>query len=268
MSNNKYIFLFDNLDQCAIIYNKNDDYLIEFEAYVLHFFFYYFLISLFLKLRKGYDSLKLSERQKKIVEIVKIQQPVSGERISELLDISRATLRSDLSFLTLVGILKATPKIGYTYSGSDLETLFFFDTFQKDVADIMTSPVLVTHDSYIQDAIITLFMYDADVLYVIDEDKLLLGIMSRKDLLRASLNSNIDSTPVAVCMTRMPHIITCNKEMNILEAAALLQDHSIDSLPVVEEKNDRKIVGSVTKSALLDYIIQHARSAEMKREEG
>ena len=55
--------------------------------------------------------------------------------------------------------------------------------------------------------------------------------------------------------------------MNILEAAALLQDHSIDSLPVVEEKNDRKIVGSVTKSALLDYIIQHARSAEMKREE-
>ena len=90
------------------------------------FSFTTFLISLFLKLRKGYDSLKLSERQKKIVEIVKIQQPVSGERISELLDISRATLRSDLSFLTLVGILKATPKIGYTYSGSDLETLFFF----------------------------------------------------------------------------------------------------------------------------------------------
>ena len=111
--------------------------------------------------------MKLSERQKKIVEIVKLHQPLSGEKISELLDISRATLRPDLSFLTLVGILKATPKIGYTYSGLDLETLFFFDTFQKEVAEIMTSPVLVTHDSYIQDAIITLFMYDADVLYVI-----------------------------------------------------------------------------------------------------
>ena len=57
--------------------------------------------------------MKLSERQKKIVEIVKVQQPLSGEKISELLDISRATLRSDLSFLTLVGILKATPKVGY-----------------------------------------------------------------------------------------------------------------------------------------------------------
>jgi len=211
--------------------------------------------------------LKLSERQKKIVDIVKLHQPLSGEKISELLDISRATLRPDLSFLTLVGILKATPKIGYTYSGLDLETLFFFDTFQKEVAEIMTSPVLVTHDSYIQDAIITLFMYDADVLYVIDEGKLLLGIMSRKDLLRASLNSGIQTTPVAVCMTRMPHIITCTKDMNILEAAALLQDHAIDSLPVVDEENDRKIVGTVTKSALLDYIILQARNAELKSEE-
>ena len=211
--------------------------------------------------------MKLSERQKKIVEIVKMHQPLSGEKISDLLDISRATLRPDLSFLTLVGILKATPKIGYTYSGLDLETLFFFDTFQKEVAEIMTSPVLVTHDSYIQDAIITLFMYDADVLYVIDEDKLLLGIMSRKDLLRASLNSSILTTPVAVCMTRMPHIITCTKDMNILEAAALLQDHAIDSLPVVDEENDRKIVGTVTKSVLLDYIILQARNAELKSEE-
>ena len=211
--------------------------------------------------------MKLSERQKKIVEIVKMHQPLSGEKISDLLDISRATLRPDLSFLTLVGILKATPKIGYTYSGLDLETLFFFDTFQKEVAEIMTSPVLVTHDSYIQDAIITLFMYDADVLYVIDEDKLLLGIMSRKDLLRASLNSGIQTTPVAVCMTRMPHIITCTKDMNILEAAALLQDHAIDSLPVVDEENNRKIVGSVTKSVLLDYIILQARNAELKSEE-
>ena len=211
--------------------------------------------------------MKLSERQKKIVDIVKLHQPLSGEKISELLDISRATLRPDLSFLTLVGILKATPKIGYTYSGLDLETLFFFDTFQKEVAEIMTSPVLVTHDSYIQDAIITLFMYDADVLYVIDEGKLLLGIMSRKDLLRASLNSGIQTTPVAVCMTRMPHIITCTKDMNILEAAALLQDQAIDSLPVVDEENDRKIVGTVTKSALLDYIILQARNAELKSEE-
>lgn len=209
--------------------------------------------------------MKLTKRQKEIVEIVKKDQPVSGEKISELLDVSRATLRSDLSFLTLVGILKASPKVGYTYSGSDLETLFFFDTFQKKVEDVMTSPVLVAHDSFIQDAIITLFMYDADVLYVIDEKKQLLGILSRKDLLRAALNDNIDVTPVAVCMTRMPHIKTCHKDLNILEAAALLQDFAIDSLPVVEEQNEGHIIGTITKSALLDFIIQEARNAEVNR---
>ena len=209
--------------------------------------------------------MKLTKRQKEIVEIVKKDQPVSGEKISELLDVSRATLRSDLSFLTLVGILKASPKVGYTYAGSDLETLFFFDTFQKKVEDVMTSPVLVAHDSFIQDAIITLFMYDADVLYVIDEKKQLLGILSRKDLLRAALNDNIDVTPVAVCMIRMPHIKTCHKDLNILEAAALLQDFAIDSLPVVEEQNEGHIIGTITKSALLDFIIQEARNAEVNR---
>ena len=209
--------------------------------------------------------MKLTKRQKEIVEIVKKDQPVSGEKISELLDVSRATLRSDLSFLTLVGILKASPKVGYTYAGSDLETLFFFDTFQKKIEDVMTSPVLVSHDSFIQDAIITLFMYDADVLYVIDEEKKLLGILSRKDLLRAALNDNIDVTPVAVCMTRMPHIKTCHKDLNILEAAALLQDFAIDSLPVVEEQNEGHIIGTITKSALLDFIIQEARNAEVNR---
>lgn len=209
--------------------------------------------------------MKLTKRQKEIVEIVKKDQPVSGEKISELLDVSRATLRSDLSFLTLVGILKASPKVGYTYAGSDLETLFFFDTFQKKVEDVMTSPVLVAHDLFIQDAIITLFMYDSDVLYVIDEKKQLLGILSRKDLLRAALNANIDVTPVAVCMTRMPHIKTCHKDLNILEAAALLQDFAIDSLPVVEEQNEGHIIGTITKSALLDFIIQEARNAEVNR---
>lgn len=70
--------------------------------------------------------MKLSERQEQIIQLVKDYQPVSGEKISELLDVSRATLRSDLSFLTLAGILQATPKIGYTYSRFGFRSLFLF----------------------------------------------------------------------------------------------------------------------------------------------
>ncbi|MGT2847208.1 CBS domain-containing protein [Streptococcus massiliensis] len=209
--------------------------------------------------------MKLTDRQKQIVDIVKKREPLSGEKISELLDISRSTLRADLSFLTLVGILKATPKVGYTYSGSDLETLFFYDTFQTKVEAVMTSPLLLPQSTFIQDAIIDLFMYDADVLYVVGEEKELLGVISRKDLLRAALNTNINTTPIAVCMTRQPHIKTCHKDMNILEAAVILQDLEIDSLPVVDEDDDKAVIGNITKSSLLDFIIREARKAEVSR---
>ncbi|GGP10623.1 CBS domain-containing protein [Oceanobacillus neutriphilus] len=209
--------------------------------------------------------MKLSERQEQIIQLVKDYQPVSGEKISELLDVSRATLRSDLSFLTLAGILQATPKIGYTYAGSDLETFFFFKTFDTKINEIMIPPLLINQNTSIRDAITNLFIYDVGSLYVVDEEKLLLGVLSRKDLLRASLNSDIDNTPVVVCMTRIPHIKVCEKNINILEAATILQDFEVDSLPVVEEENHKKVIGKITKSRLLNYITQQARNAELNK---
>ncbi|MGX7198010.1 helix-turn-helix transcriptional regulator [Enterococcus olivae] len=209
--------------------------------------------------------MNLSDRQKQIIEIVKKYQPVSGEKISELLDVSRATLRSDLSFLTMAEILQATPKVGYTYSGSNLESLFFYRIFSTKVEEIMMPPVMIKADTSIREAITTLFMYDVGSLYVMDEEHLLVGTLSRKDLLRASLNSDIDGTPVAVCMTRVPHIKTCTKEISILEAASVLQDFEIDSLPVVEVTNEKQVVGKITKTRILNFITKHARDAELKR---
>lgn len=108
-------------------------------------------------------------------------------------------------------------------------------------------------------------MYDVGSLYVINEEKFLVGILSRKDLLRASLNSDIDHTPVAICMTRTPHIKTCNKNMDILEVAVILQDFEIDSLPVVDNNNDKKVIGKITKSKVLNFITQQAKNIELKR---
>ena len=209
--------------------------------------------------------MNLSDRQKKIIEIVKEYQPVSGENISELLDVSRATLRSDLSFLTMAEILQATPKVGYTYSGANLESLFFYRTFSTKVEEIMMTPIMIPSDTSIREAITSLFMYDIGSLYVIDEEKLLVGTLSRKDLLRASLNSDIDKTPGAVCMTRVPHIKTCVEENTILEAASILQDFEVDSLPVVESTNNRKVIGKITKTRILNFITQQARDAELNQ---
>ncbi|MFD2729189.1 CBS domain-containing protein [Enterococcus camelliae] len=209
--------------------------------------------------------MKLTDRQEKIIQIVKQHQPVSGEKVSELMEVSRATLRSDLTFLTLIGLLQATPKVGYTYVGSAVETFFFFDVFRTKVETLMMPPLLVTKDTSIRDAITTLFMYDVGSLYVIDEQQALAGVLSRKDLLRASMNTNIDQTPVAICMTRAPHLKVATKEMDLLEVASILQDFEVDSLPIVATEDQSKVIGKITKTRILNYLIQRAREAELKR---
>lgn len=124
---------------------------------------------------------------------------------------------------------------------------------------------MVVQDTSIRDAITNLFMYDVGSLYVMDEAKELLGVLSRKDLLRASLNTNIDGTPVAVCMTRVPHVKTCTPEFTILEAADTLQKYEVDSLPVVEKENPKKVIGKITKTKILTYITQQAKEAAQNR---
>ena len=61
--------------------------------------------------------IQLNQRQQKIIEIVKENQPITSENIASALNVTRATLRSDLAILTMTGILDARPKVGYFYTG-------------------------------------------------------------------------------------------------------------------------------------------------------
>ena len=88
--------------------------------------------------------------------------------------------------------------------------------------------------------------------------------MSRKDLLRASLNTNIDGTPVAVCMTRVPHVKTCTPEFTILEAADTLQNTKWILCQSLKKKI-LKVIGKITKTKILTYITQQAKEAAQNR---
>ncbi|HLS52383.1 MAG TPA: helix-turn-helix domain-containing protein, partial [Tissierellaceae bacterium] len=61
--------------------------------------------------------IQLSKRQEKIIEIVKTNQPITGEEIANCLNLNRSTLRIDLSILTMFGILDARPRVGYFFTG-------------------------------------------------------------------------------------------------------------------------------------------------------
>ena len=62
-------------------------------------------------------TISLTERQKKIAEMVRERGPITGESIAQNLNVTRAALRSDLAILVMSGVLDARPKVGYFYTG-------------------------------------------------------------------------------------------------------------------------------------------------------
>ncbi len=58
---------------------------------------------------KGVSAIEITARQEQIIQIVKNNSPITGERIAALLNVRRATLRPDLAVLTMAGLLDARP---------------------------------------------------------------------------------------------------------------------------------------------------------------
>ncbi|MEG0254383.1 MAG: helix-turn-helix transcriptional regulator [Vagococcus sp.] len=201
--------------------------------------------------------MELSERQKAIIDIVKANEPISGDKIAESLGLTKPTLRSDLAVLTMTGVLDARPKVGYIYSGLSFEPLLHEQLFETKVEELMTSSIIVFPNTTVRDATTSLFMYDSGSLYVTDEKTGdLIGLVSRKDLLRSLLNNQDTDLSVAIIMTRMPNIIVSHPEMSVLEAGSLLTKHEVDSLPVVENEHSKHVIGKISKTRIMEHFIK------------
>lgn len=208
--------------------------------------------------------MKLTARQADILKIVKEKQPISGEKIAESFGLSRATLRSDFSILTMLGLLEARPKIGYLYSGKLVDSLWYKELYHQTIDDIILQPLIVSQDLSVHEAITMLFLHDVGSIYVGDDQQRLLGVISRKDLLRISMtHTNLKDIPVAMMMTRAANVMSTQIGARIIDAGYLLDEHQIDSLPVLSDTN--QIIGKVTKTAIMAYFIK--RGMEMEREE-
>ena len=197
--------------------------------------------------------IQLNQRQLKIIDIVKENEPITSETIASILNVTRATLRSDLAILTMTGILDARPKVGYFYSGINEATLAGNKIKDKKVKDIMSTPLLIKQDTNIYECIIKIFLSDVGSIFIIDDSENLCGIVSRKDLLKATIGgSDINKMPIAMIMTRTPNVITVNKDDDIILAAKKIIEHEVDSIPVVEVNKDNinnvKVIGKLSKT--------------------
>ncbi|RQD75469.1 MAG: transcriptional regulator [Candidatus Syntrophonatronum acetioxidans] len=202
--------------------------------------------------------MDLTERQSKIIDIVKENGPISGEDIATRLNLSRAALRPHLGVLTMAGLLEARPKVGYYYAGKNANSLMAKTLRKIKVREIKGLPVVVKEDTSVYDAIVLLFLEDVGTLFIVEEGGFLAGIVSRKDFLKGCMGgADLQKMPVGVIMTRMPNVICVDPEDSVLDAAMKIMEYQIDSLPVVrKEKEGLKVVGRITKTNLTKLLVE------------
>lgn len=209
--------------------------------------------------------MELNKRQTEILEIVKMDGPITGEQIAERLSLARATIRPDLAILTMAGYLDARPRVGYFYSGKKPVQSVADGMIGMKVGDFQSIPVVVNENVTVYDAICQMFLDDVGTLFVVDKSSHLSGVLSRKDLLRTSLGkSELDKMPVHVIMTRMPNITYCKKQDSLIQAAKKMIEQQIDSLPVVAIKEEGfEVVGRITKTNITRAFLSLAEDHEL-----
>ena len=198
---------------------------------------------------KGLSKIGLTSRQKQIAEIVRLEGPITGQHIADKLNVTRAALRSDLGKSTL-GLL--TEEVSVIL-----------------VSDIQSSPVVIKNSKSAYDAIISMFVADVGSVYVVDERNLLVGVVSRKDLLKLATNSNGDmkTIPVVMAMTPLSKMVMVFPDTTVAAAARKVIDNQIDSLPVVrcvdKKTKDYEIVGRITKTNFTRLFVDIAEGREV-----
>lgn len=205
--------------------------------------------------------MKLSKRQEQIAQIVREEGPVTGSAIAEHLEVTRSALRSDLSVLTMLGVLDARPNVGYYYVGLSKETQTAERLKSFLVSDVLSQAVVVSGETSLYDTIVTIFTEDVGTILVCD-NSYLVGVVSRKDLLRASMGqTDSHAMPISMIMTPVSKVITVEPTDTLVEAAQKMIDYEVDCLPVVVRedvgnKKRLKVVGRVSKTTVAKVFLE------------
>lgn len=100
-------------------------------------------------------------------------------------------------------------------------------------------PITITREQTVQDALKLMKEYKIGGIPVVDEDRVLTGIVTNRDL---RFQQNMDR-PIVEVMTSK-NIITTTSNTDLVQAGKILQQHKIEKLPVVDK--DNKLIGLIT----------------------
>lgn len=122
------------------------------------------------------------------------------------------------------------------------------------------SPITVTPDTTVAEAIDILQQYNIRHLLVVDQQGGLQGILSDRDLRsarpssvarskeRQNVEEQVNSTPVSILMTR--DCLSLNPNATLDDALLLFQSRKIGALPVINE--EEKVIGVFTTADLIN----------------
>lgn len=197
-------------------------------------------------------TIELTDRQLKIIEIVRENEPITSEDIAGKLDLTRSALRPDLSILTMSKILYARPNVGYFFGDVSDAGLSLNGFKDMTVGEVMSMPVSIDEGEMVHSAVVQIFLEDVGTLFVTSKG-VLTGVISRKDLLKCAVGGmELDKMPITMAMTRMPNIVYVKHDDPIGLAVHKILLHEIDSLPVVEpldkENKELKVLGRFSKT--------------------
>ncbi|WP_372640924.1 IMP dehydrogenase [Ancylomarina sp.] len=112
-------------------------------------------------------------------------------------------------------------------------------TVKRAENGMIYDPITIAPNKVVKDAIALMKEYKIGGIPVIDENKVLLGIVTNRDL-RFELQMN---KAISEVMT-FENIVTTNAGTDLDQAAAILQKHKIEKLPVLD--SDNKLIGLIT----------------------
>lgn len=124
------------------------------------------------------------------------------------------------------------------------------------------NPVTATPDMSVADASALMKREKVHRLPVLDKEHRLVGIISEKDILYASPSpvSTLSIHEMAYLLSQLTvkklmtrDVVTISKETTVEEAARLMVDQDLSSLPVLE---NNKLIGIVSKSDLFKILLE------------
>lgn len=129
------------------------------------------------------------------------------------------------------------------------------------VRDLMSRDIaIVTPSTPIYEAMRILVENNVTGLPVVDEKGTLQGVVSEKDMLRLLYQEHVENEPVEKFMTR--NVVAYQEDDTLIDVCECLIANNFRRVPILK---DGKLVGIISRSDIIRYILKVRKAAAEKR---